>query len=181
MNLQWGDSLKDGELSNPVIWDREVEADPPLPYPSIGDLRRIWPKGTKGWSLKTWNRTPGVRTLDPHWIGVYNGTTLHNDIGYPRYTHQLILRADNYCIRGRDHVRTKLARGHCISVDTHSPHQLWALDASALWYVAASIDAKTRLRLEEVLPDLIAFARTNPFLTREVLVPNVGGRPRPRK
>ena len=166
---------KPGQLTNPVIEHALVPLPADVLTPSVEDLRQVFP-GAKQ-SLKTWGRTPGVLNgVEPHWIGVHKQTPLHVDPMYPRYTHHLLLRVDDFALRGVDKVGCPLIRGSYVVVDTHSPHQLFARTKSAVWYLAVSMDSPVKLPRTEVLPALIRYAKTAPLLTDEIVRPNNGGR-----
>ena len=157
MNWSWSKPLADHMKSNPVLYSETLELSEDTVMPDLDTLGEIFP-GTAH-SLKTWGRTEGVLHLDPHWIGVRNQTPLHVDPRYPRYTHHLLLRVDDFVLRGMDEIESEpLVRGTYIVVDTHSPHQLKANSRDALWYVGVSIDADDPLPAAEVVPSLLAYA-----------------------
>lgn len=109
----------------------------------------------KGHQLKTWG--PANETAKPHWIGVTKQTPLHVDPRYPRYTWHLLLWVDNFVLRGVDKTEVQLEDGMMILLDTHSPHQLLAKDKDAVYYIAASIDSKTIIPIEQAKALLIPF------------------------
>ena len=116
---------------------------------------------SKGHQLKTWGGSQTTR--DPHWIGVTKQTPLHTDPRYPRFSWQLILKVDNFVLRGVDLVETPLKDNTLVLLDTHSPHQLFAKDKSATYYVAVSIDSIVVLPVEEVISNLVHYANTQPI------------------
>ena len=158
MNWSWSKPLSDGMTSNPVLYMQNVDLDDDVLWPSNEGLARIFP--TEKHLLKTWNRTEGVKALDPHWIGVRQQTPLHYDPAYPRFTHHLLLRVDGFVLRGISKVETpKLGRGAYLVLDTHSPHQLFAKSKSDIWYVAASIDDHIAHPPEEMIPWLVNYSK----------------------
>ncbi|NBQ17948.1 hypothetical protein EBU24_06550 [bacterium] len=175
MNVKWDITLRADQLPNPII-EHSIELLPSnLINPSVEDLKKVFNTGKQ--SLKTWGRTSGViNGTEPHWIGVFKQTPLHTDPAYPRYTHHLILKADAFVLRGHNKIELPIFRGTYILLDTHSPHQLFALNKDACWYFAVSMDSKIKLPKSETLPKLINYALNAPLLTPEILVQNNGGR-----
>ena len=115
-------------------------------------------------SLKTWNRKEGLKVNDPHFIGVRKQTPLHTDKAYPRYSHQILLRCDNFLVRGLDLVETPLCRGTYFVLDGHSPHQLHStVPKNNGMYVAISIDNHYVMHPDIVINHLIYFAKNNLF------------------
>jgi len=166
--------LKPGMRPDPIVM---LAHTPPLglPVPSDADLAVVFPTGKH--SLKTWGRAPGVLNgTEPHWIGVHGAQPLHTDAAYPRYTHQLLLRCDDFTLRGFAKRDYAVQRGDYVVVDTHSPHQLYSRSKGARWYVGVSMDYGTPLNPDFALKVLIHYALTAPFLTPEITRPNNGGR-----
>jgi len=166
MNYPWDRPLREDQISNPILETLQLGAEVILPAPSDSALDTLFP-GT-GHQLKTWARTPGIKLKDPHWIGVKKGTPLHTDPGYPRYSHQLMVRSDGWIIRGTSLEELPLSRGLAFCIDTYSPHQLRestrpVKGASPFYYVAASIDADEPLSLRSVIGALVGFANEPKF------------------
>lgn len=174
MNVKWDMELKPTQVRNPVLEIDTLDMTG-LYEPSESDLRVIFP--TNKQSLKTWGRTSGeLNGVEPHWIGVHKQTPLHVDPAYPRYTHQLMIKMDNFSLRGINKFESPLSRGTYVVLDTHSPHQVFARTPDATWYLAVSMDSKQHLPKEQVIPQLLEYLNTQPLLTEEILKPNNGGR-----
>lgn len=126
-------------------------------------LKEVFGEG-RSRRLQTWAR-PADDPNGPHWIGVRGGTPLHTDPRYPRYTHQLLVRNDGWRLTGwsNDLSGPPWITGTLFCCDTHSPHILTRDIAlgSGLFYLAASIDSKTPLALDDVLPRLVAFVEAS--------------------
>lgn len=177
MNFDWNAPLAAYQRGNPIVETRHC-AFPNVELRKVDDedLAVVFPNQAKH-SLKTWGRLPGVKVKDPHWIGVCRQTPLHTDPAYPRYTHQLLLRVDErFALRGHNGEETDLSRGLYLVCDTHSPHQLYARERGALWYIGVSMDAHEVLDFEQIFPVLLDYAQNAEFLTDEVTRPNNGGR-----
>jgi hypothetical protein len=164
------------QLPNPILERVQVGFPHGFPFPAADDLHKVFPGNAH--SLKTWGRTDGHWGVAPHWIGLSHGTDLHTDKAYPRYTHHLLVIVDPFVLRGLDNEECPLQRGTYVVVDTHSPHQLWAKERGARWYLAVSMDADHPLPRSETLPRLLEYGATMPLLTPEILAPNIGGRPK---
>lgn len=176
-DVSWKAPLKPDQSVNPILNHQMVDLPADIFVPTDEQLTVIFDPDKH--SLKTWGRAPGVKNgTEPHWIGVCKQTPLHTDRAYPRYTHHLMLRVDNFILRGVDLTELPLVRGLFFTLDTHSPHQLLAKDKLAKWYLAVSMDSKFPLNPEAAIPQLIDYARSAPLHTPEILQPNVGGRPR---
>ena len=156
MNVNWDITLRFDQRANPVILvQKDVEG-----YDFTFDESKILKALTgKGHQLKTWGNAD--TTSEPHWIAVKKATPLHTDPRYPRYTWHLILYVDNFGLRGIDKVETKLEAGDLILLDTHSPHQLFAYDKSATYYVACSIDSKYIMGKSEALRKILQYVNNN--------------------
>jgi hypothetical protein len=165
MDHKWDAPLKQGQRDNPILETAIIDVPDTVLYPSDRALAAMFPKPTH--SLKTWGRTPNKFTFDPHWIGIRKQTPLHTDPRYPRYTHQLMLRVDDFVLRGLNKKELPLCRGEYHLMDTHSPHQVFAKSKSAIWYVAVSLDSHLPLKQEVVLPVLIKYASTAAFVIGE--------------
>lgn len=174
MNVKWDIELKPTQLRNPVLEIDHVDLTGMFEA-SESELEIVFP--TNKQSLKTWGRTSGeLNGVEPHWIGVHKQTPLHIDPAYPRYTHHLMIKVDDFSLRGVNKFEAPLVRGTYVVIDTHSPHQLFARAPEARWYLAVSMDNKQHLPKEVVLPKLLDYLNTQPLLTDEILKPNNGGR-----
>lgn len=161
MNIKPGTPLKPWQRSHPVLWRSSTDE---LPHKALEPER--WSSMLvvafgfgRSKRLQTW-----ARSIDdmngPHWIGVRNGTTLHTDPRYPRYTHHLIVRNDGWRLTGSAMREDgPWAPGTVFCCDTHSPHILLRESGTGLFYLAASIDSATPLSKEETLPRLLEFVR----------------------
>jgi hypothetical protein len=174
MDLKWDYKLKPDQRSNPVVYAIEIKLpDSFCNYPE-SDLLKIFPENKH--SLKTWGDTLGVSTDKPHWIGVRKPTSLHTDPKYSRYTHHLMVKADNVSLRGMDKVETQVNRGQFLILDTHSPHQLIANDKKSQWYLAISMDSAEIIIPSIAIPQLMAYGNKASLLNEEIIKPNNGGR-----
>ena len=156
MNVKWDIVLKDWQNSNPILELHKLDEKINFTWDEK-KAREVLT--SKGHQLKTWGGAE--KTSDPHWIGVTKQTPLHTDPKYPRYTWHLILKVDNFSLRGIDKKETILSENIFILLDTHSPHQLFALDKNSTYYFAASMDSKEILLFSDVKNKLIQFAETN--------------------
>ena len=158
MDVKRGYVMRADQIDPPVVWRAVV----PLLFMDDGKARRMLddvfgPGKTK--RLQTWAR-PTDSPNGPHWIGVRNGTPLHIDPRYPRYTHQLIVLNEGWTLAGmsRKHAARPFLVGDVFCCDTHSPHILMREQASTgSWYLAASIDSPTPLGLHDVAEPLLDF------------------------
>jgi hypothetical protein len=157
MNVKWDYQLKDWQKSNPVM---QVYRDIPGVTFQFNEAEVREVLTSKGHQLKTWGGSES--TSEPHWIGVTKQTPLHTDPRYPRYTWHLLVKVDNFVLRGMDKEECVLKDNMIILLDTHSPHQLFAKDKLAVYYLAVSIDSKTILPFDEVKDQLIHYANTQP-------------------
>jgi hypothetical protein len=159
MDIKWDYQLKETQVSNPIlekinlglkfeVFDQEA-------FDSILN-------GKAKQQLKTWGNAES--TSDPHWIGVTNGTPLHTDPRYPRYSWQLLVWVDNFTLRGLDKEETELKMGTLVLLDTHSPHQLYPKSKDAKYYLACSMDSKIRTPMSEAITLLSEYANTNKLL-----------------
>jgi hypothetical protein len=174
MNVKWDTPLRPDQLPNPVVHSELLAPGASWANVTDEELLAVFPMS--GQSLKTWG--DGLKAVheEPHWIGVRKQTPLHTDPKYPRYTHHLILRVDRFVLRGVNREEVPIHRGTYLVLDTHSPHQLFATERGALWYVAVSLDSKTILPRDETVARLSAFASTASFLNSHIVKPNNGGR-----
>jgi len=163
MNLKWNYELTGDQRSNPVVDTADVYLPDKVRYPTDAELLTVFT--TKAYTLQTWGRTRGVLEDDPHWIAVRGGTPLHYDPRYPRYSHHLKIRVDpGVSVRGLDLAELPLKRGTYYVLDARSPHQVVHEGEGEGWNVAASVDSKKVLLFEAVLPLLLAFVATSPFV-----------------
>lgn len=162
MNVKPGTPLKPGQLSHPVLWRSHTDELPAKAYqPERWDSMLVIAFGFgRSKRLQTWAR-PCDDLNGPHWIGVRNGTVMHTDPRYPRYTHQLVVRNDGWRLTGSAMQHDgSLTPGTVFCCDTHSPHILLREDGGkGMFYLAASIDSTTPLSLEQTLPRLLEFVR----------------------
>jgi len=152
MNVKWDVKLKDWQNSNPVLY-YETNA-----YPNKFDFNEADFNSVldgKGHQLKTWGGAES--TGDPHWIGVRKATPLHTDPRYPRYSWQLVLKVDNFGLRGVDKDELHLEDNMLVLLDTHSPHQLFSRSKDAMYYLACSMDSKTLIGKRRAKEMLINF------------------------
>jgi hypothetical protein len=156
MNVKWDIELKNWQNLNPILEVHKLDIKINFIWDEI-KAREVLT--SKGHQLKTWGGAE--KTSEPHWIGVTKQTPLHIDPRYPRYTWHLILKVDNFSIRGIDKIETILNDNIFILLDTHSPHQLFALDKKATYYFAASIDSNNILPFYYVKNKLIEFVEAN--------------------
>jgi len=162
MNVKWDAPLKDGQLSNPIVEVHKIpEKHIDLSIFNEEEFNQVL-NAKASHQLKTWG---GVEsTSEPHWIGVKKATPLHTDPRYPRYSWQLILKVDNFVLRGKDKVETQLEAGTMFLLDTHSPHQLHAKSKEAKYYFACSMDSKTPISYPIALKKLTTYIKENTIL-----------------
>ena len=177
MNLSWdyklNSALCDSQRTNPVVLHKLIKFPSGVLFPTEAHLKKAFnQKGEfrkDGGRLKAWGRDEknlsGKYEVDPHWIAVRNGTPLHQDPPYPRYSHQLFIRFDdNIRVRGMDKVETALQRGSIYILDTHSPHQVFNISKDkGGWYVACSFDAHTMWDLDKASKLCLEFILNNSF------------------
>jgi hypothetical protein len=163
-DVSWDDPLLPDQRANPVVYSAYVELPPSVRVPTNDQLEKIFV--TKGYKLQTWGRSKAadgkyVKTNDPHWIGVRNGTPLHTDRSYPRYSHHLKVRVDSgIVVRGKNKEELQLKRGVFYILDTHSPHQVLHKNKDGVWNVAVSIDSDTILEPADCISRSIIYAMT---------------------
>jgi len=175
MNLKWDYKLKDGQRANPAVYFEYVAMPKGIPKPLNDELAQIFghTTGKEASRLQTWGRKKDasgkdILTNDPHYIAVLNGTPLHNDPKYPRYSYHLKIRVDaGQSVRGMDKKELSLKRGVFYILDTHSPHQVLAKTKPS-WNVAISMDSHDLIHPDEVLPKLIEYGLTTNFVTGKV-------------
>ena len=163
MEVKWDTPLKDGQLECPVVSLKRVDLPDGFIYPTDDMLAEVF-KG-KGHQLRTWGRTQGVKVDDPHWIGVKGQTPLHWDPAYPRYSHHLKIRVDEWAAcRGMNKIALKMTRGLFYILDTHSPHQVISKDKKWTWNVAISLDSHEIRDTDETIAKLIEYGENAPWL-----------------
>tara|TARA_R110002020_G_scaffold453111_2_gene667788 strand:+ start:1828 stop:2331 length:504 start_codon:yes stop_codon:yes gene_type:complete len=166
MNVKWDDDLQPGQLENPVIYTETLDLPDIVKTPSSDELALVFPKPNH--SLKTWGRS-GKLDDDPHWIAVQKQTPLHRDPRYPKYTHHILLRVDNFVLRGITKVpEISLSRGTYLVLDGHSPHQLFSKSKDAKFYIACSMDSNQIFDKSYAIERLIEYASTAPFITDDL-------------
>jgi hypothetical protein len=145
--------LKEGMLPTPVIYHSAIDTKDLLVVKKT-DLDAFFT--AKGHSLKTWGRTPNVKTLDPHFIGVRGQTPLHTDPAYPRYSHQLKIYVNNdIYATGYNGEKYQLHRGFFYCLDTHSPHQILAPKNG--YNISISVDSDYILEQDVVLKMILDY------------------------
>jgi len=165
MKYDWNAPLKPDMKSNPIEESTVEQLTSDCFYPEDATLAELFSSAA---SLKTWGRANGQLVGTPHWIAVHRDTPLHTDPAYPRYSHQLIVRADDgFVLRGHDKIELPIKRGTLIRLDTHSPHQLFNREGKKGYYIGASMDMHEALPLKVVRPILMSYIRTAAFLTDE--------------
>jgi len=157
--------LQTWQQADPILWRNTV----PVPDGGLISAKacirlcfEIFGPG-KGKRLQTWARDPNDPN-GPHWIGVRHGIGMHTDPRFPRFTHQLIVFNDGWGVTGFNRqLGEPLAVGTLYCVDTHSPHQVIPDPrlGRGLYYLAASMDAKTMLNPEVAGDRLLAFVHTS--------------------
>lgn len=170
MDIKPGYVLRPDQREDPILWRIWLASD---------EIRRLiataTPKGRRmaidhfgpGRSkrLATWGRDP-ANPDGPHWIGVRNGTTLHTDPRYPRYTHQLVIHNGGWSLAGihRDLEGEPFDVGAAFCCDTHSPHILTPDSQiegpSDPYYLAASMDAAEPIPMTDAIPSLLRFVES---------------------
>ena len=160
MDLKWDYQLKQDEVSNPVLHVEKNVLDYEYQF-NEEEFNAVL--SGKGHQLKTWGNAES--TSEPHWIGVKKQTPLHKDPRYPRYTWHLILKVDNFALRGLDKVETLLENNMLICLDTHSPHQLLSLSKDSMYYFACSIDSKKLISKSKAKEKIFDFIKNNTLLS----------------
>lgn len=148
MNLKADYQLKGDQVPNPVLQIGSIPLDFDF---KPEDLHQVMTG--KGHQLKTWGGSES--TSAPHWIGVMKQTPMHTDPRYPRYSTQLVCHVDHgFALKGFNGELTHIAKGSVFLLDTHSPHQLVALNKEAKYYLAVSMDWKKL----DLIPNLMEVA-----------------------
>lgn len=173
MQVGWDYKLKNDERSNPVVFICDVDLPKDVILPSEQALMRVFQTNDfrKGSGrLTTWGREVDrdgnlVLQKSAHWIAVRNGTPLHVDPRYPRYSHHLKVRCDkNIAVRGLDKKESFLSRGSFYILDTHSPHQVVNHNKYDVWNVAVSVDSDHILNADETIEQCLKFLETADFI-----------------
>ncbi len=173
MDINWDYQLKDDQRKNPVVYHEFVKLEDDILFPNEQQLKDVFALDTFGRTkrLKTWGRQKDktgktILKNDPHWIAVRNGTPLHYDVIYPRYSHHLKVRVDfGTFVRGLDKKELELKRGVFYVLDTHSPHQVFIKHNMDVWNIAVSIDSDTILPAQETIKRCLDYAKQNDFIT----------------
>tara|TARA_B100000519_G_scaffold200112_1_gene212614 strand:- start:4365 stop:4895 length:531 start_codon:yes stop_codon:yes gene_type:complete len=172
MNVGWSYELSDDQRPNPVVHVQQVALPEGIFFPTEQSLLKVFKTNgfkPKAGRLKAWGRSRGDDGKikykdDPHWIAVRNGTPLHLDPPYPRYSHHLKVRVDNaFFVRGIDQVELPLRRGTFYVLDTHSPHQVINKGMVDGWNVAVSIDSNSVWDSGKAISCCLEFALSNSF------------------
>jgi len=173
MDVSWDYEITEGQRKNPAVYSEKIELPAEIKFVTEQHLLKIFKTNSfkpKAGRLKTWGRKKGddgkvIYENDPHWIAVRNGTPLHMDPPYPRYSHHLKIRADEgMFVRGLDKSELKLERGTFYILDTHSPHQVFNKSKYDVWNVAVSIDSNTLINPKKAIEMCLNFALKNPIL-----------------
>lgn len=174
-DVKWDAPLKEGQRSNPAVFHTKITMPDEIIIPDEFDLMKVFQveKFGKGKRLKTWGRKEEngktVLTDDPHWIAVRNGTPLHTDPKYPRYSHQLKIRVDpGTFVRGQDREELELTRGVFYILDTHSPHQVFLKHKYDAWNISISIDSHEMWEPNEAINTCLEWGKRADFVTGEM-------------
>lgn len=159
MDWKKGRPLGEGQTDRPLLW-RESLGEAWLSSSTISAIIRDAFGAGRGKSLRTWGRDEASPD-GPHWIGVRNGTTLHTDPRYPRYTHQWVIHNGGWFVGGFD-CRIDgdpFVPGTLFSLDTHSPHVLMpdSRVGTGIYYLAISIDSPVPLGRDAILGPMRGF------------------------
>jgi len=176
MDVKWDAPLKEDQRTNPAVFWTKVEMPPAIITPNEQQLRKAFgvTEFSKAKRLKTWGRSTDAdgKTIlidDPHWIAVRNGTPLHIDPKYPRYSHQLKIRVDfGTFVRGVDKEELELTRGIFYILDTHSPHQVFLKHKMDAWNVSISIDSHQMWEPQKAIDTCIEWGKRADFITGEL-------------
>jgi len=161
MNWKTGQELTEDQRDQPVLWRRYCESIQISKSTICTLVASAFPDGKKSKSLKTWGRDREYPN-GPHWIGVRNGTTLHIDPRYPRYTHQLVVHNVGWYVSGikQEIDSDPFIEGTLFCLDTHSPHILLRDTrlGEGLFYLALSMDSSDPIPDSTVVRELSRFA-----------------------
>ena len=173
MDVKFDAPLKNDQKTNPAIFHTTIDLPSSIITPNEQQLREVFgvKDFTKAKRLKTWGRSidkEGNTILidDPHWLAVRNGTPLHIDPKYPRYSHQLKIRVDfGTFVRGVDLEELELKRGVFYILDTHSPHQVFIKHKMDAWNISISIDSWNMWEPKKAIKTLIDWGLNYDFIT----------------
>ena len=156
--VSWDTPLKEWQLAGPVI-HHEILSDKIMDRLEVISDEDFDARFTPGKSsLQTWGRIQGVKKNDAHHIGIRRGLSLHTDPGYPRWTHQIMLRVDDYVLRGINKVEVPLIRGSFHILDTWSPHEVLSLTPrNDGGYIALSIDHDYKMGRDDAIVKLLRY------------------------
>jgi hypothetical protein len=168
--VNYSDPLAAHMASNPVIHHQKVELGEDVWNPTDADMLAVFGNPENRY-LRAWCRTGDpakplaclTQEMQAHYLGAQVNVPLHIDVSFLRYTMQLILRVDEFELHGHDRIGLPLERGTYFLADTHSPHAVMARpDAKTRprLYVSASVDSAQPHPPEEVIPVLLALARS---------------------
>ena len=160
---------------NPVVMSNYLDLPNSFINPSNEEIDSVM----KNSNIKTWGRTKGVLELDPHWICLSfkkrRKAPLHIDPLYPRYSHHFKIRVDDGIVCGglpEDYPQfpknesrkvLNMKRGLFYILDTHSPHQVYTTNNTAIYNLAISIDSHKILDMQKCLELCFEYAKANPF------------------
>ena len=170
--------LRPDQVPVPIRWwvRSPVEAVPPAPDTT---LEAAFGGPTRSRKLRSWGHDPdGV-----HWLATVNGTILHTDPAYRRYTFHLVVRNDGWRIRGiSDEHHPPMTPGALYCLDTHSPHAV-VRDDRLPWTppgykLQIALDADEILTAQEVWPLLRRYLDHDPADTAATAPPVA---PKPRR
>lgn len=163
------DELRPGQTTDPILWQEDWTG--PLPEVTIADMQAI--QGTKrSKRVYTYGHTGSFRDgRCPHFISTRTGYQMHVDIGFVRFTHQVVLRNDGFQVCGlMGGARRPQPRGVVYCLDTWSPHQVIRDDRltnCGIYKLQAAVDADQPLTPEQVLDALTPLlAGRSPHLER---------------
>lgn len=155
--------LSGDERRDPILWRGRK------PIPSLLRMMTTDQELTKVFGdLKTTTKRLGLWGHDAdkvHFIAVRNGLPLHNDKGYARYSHQLMIRNNGYGIQGIQPIPEAQAEppygpGSFFCLDTWSPHRvprdprLEEDGKRGTWYIALVYDTDEPLTMADAWPHL---------------------------
>tara|TARA_R110000803_G_scaffold204542_1_gene270651 strand:+ start:1424 stop:1945 length:522 start_codon:yes stop_codon:yes gene_type:complete len=172
MDVSWDYKVTGDQRKNPAVYAEKINLPSEIKFVTEQHLLGIFKADKfkrKAGRLKTWGRKKDkenkvIYENDPHYIAVRNGTPLHMDPPYPRYSHHLKIRADEgMFVRGINKVELKLERGTFYILDTHSPHQVFNKSKHDVWNVAVSIDSNEILDPKKAIEMCLKFAVENPI------------------
>jgi len=167
VEIKPGHTLTGDQRADPIVWvARTPVCGWPLNVHTDTETLAAY-LGTKGgMKLRSFGHDPETGV---HWLLTKGGTTLHADIGFLRYSHQLCLRVDSNRIRGLADKPTAwpvFEPGIMYCLDTHSPHQGLPdprRPGQRPWWKA--VIAADR---DEILQPQEAWALLSPYLARQI-------------